>query len=211
MAEILNCEKRVKTGTLRTRRLRKAGKIPAVLYGRGDTVQLSIDIRDINSVIRHGSPIVELKGEVVENAMIKDIQWDPLGVDVLHLDLTRIDVSQAVEVTLQIELIGVAPGTKSGGTVRLQLHEIAISCPAISVPDKLELRINDLELNGSIAASEIPLPNGASLVGSPDDVVVQCVEVTVIEEEEPGEEGEAGLAEPEVIGRKDEEEGEGNA
>ncbi len=209
MAEVLHCEKRNETGTLRMRRLRKSGKVPAVLYSRGDNVKLSIDSRDIVTLIRHTNPIVELKGAVSESAIIKDIQWDPLGVDVLHLDLARIDATESVEVTIHIELVGVAPGTKSGGVLKLLMHEVDILCPATAVPDKLELRINDLELDGALTAGQIRLPASASLIGSPDEIVVQCVEVTAVEEIEIPE-GE--VAEPEVIGRKaDDEEGEGTA
>jgi len=95
VAEVLNCEQRDFTGTLRNRRLRETGKIPAVLYGRGDCKSLSIDTRDVSSAIRHGSRIVELKGSVNESAMIKEVQWDAFGVDVLHVDLARIDASES--------------------------------------------------------------------------------------------------------------------
>ena len=207
MAEILNCDARSETGTLRMRRLRKAGKTPAVLYGRGENVNLMIDSRDINNAIRHGSPIVELKGVVTESAMIKDIQWDPFGRDVLHLDLTRIDATEAVDVTLNVELVGDAPGTHSGGMLKHMLHEIQLKCPANAVPEKLELRINDLGLGDSLTADAIPLPQGASLLTAADEVVVTCVEVSEVDEE-PAEAGE--MSEPEVIGRKaDDEDGEG--
>lgn len=211
MAEVLNCEKRAETGTLRMRRLRKSGKIPAMLYGRGENVPLAIDVRDIDSAVRHTNPIVELQGAVKESAIIKDIQWDPLGVNVLHLDLTRIDASESVEVNLQIKLVGVAPGTKAGGVIKQQMHEVAVLCPATTVPDQLELRINALELDGSLTTGDIPLPESATLVGDPESVVVQCVEMVVAAEEAAEEVGE-GLAEPEVIGRKaDDEEGDGGA
>ncbi len=210
MTDILNCEKREFTGTLRNRRLRKAGSTPAILYGRGESVSLSIPTKDIDAVMRHGSQIVELKGGLNESAMIKEVQWDPFGMDVLHLDLTRIDAGEAVQLTLQVELVGVAPGTRTGGMVKHVLHEVEVECPASDVPDKLELRINDLELDGVLKASDIPLPGKAVLITDPDEMVVQCVEV-VEQAEAEGEEAEAGAAEPEVIGRKaDDEEGEGD-
>ncbi len=208
MAEVLNCEKREITGTLRNRRLRKAGKTPAVLYGRGENLVISIDTKDVDSAIRHGSRVVELKGGLNESALIKDVQWDAFGVDVLHIDLTRIDASEAIELTLKVVLVGVAPGTKTGGTVKQLIHNVDVSIPAVSVPEKLELRINDLELNGSITAGEIPLPDGAKLITSADDVVVQCAEV--VAQEETAEADADAPSEPEVIGRKSEDEEEGD-
>ena len=193
------------------RRLRSEGKIPAVLYSRGDNVSLTLDVREINSVIRHGSPIVELAGAVTQSAMIREVQWDAFGANVLHLDLTRIDASEVVEVTLQIELVGVSPGSKQGGTVRHLTQELDVMCPATNVPDKLKLRINDLELDSSITAADVTLPEGAKLVTDPTTTIVQCLVVEAAEAAEADEEGEEGAsAEPEVIGRKAEEEGEGD-
>ena len=206
MADILNCEKRETTGTLRMRRLRQSGLIPAMLYGKGDNESLQIPSKDISAAIRHGSQIVELKGCCNESALIKEVQWDAFGVDVLHVDLTRIDASEAVELTLSVELVGVAPGTKTGGMVKQMLHSVDVSIPATNVPEKLEVKINDLELNGVIKASEISLPEGATLITPADDVVVQCVETSAQEEEtEPSD----TPAEPEVIGRKADDDGEG--
>ena len=204
MAEILNCEKREFTGTLRNRRMRAEGKTPAVLYGRGDSISLSIPSKDVQSAIRHGSRIVELKGGCNESAMIKHVQWDAFGVDILHLDLTRIDASESVELKLKVALVGVAPGTKTGGVVKHMLPRIVVLCPALAVPEKLELKINDLELGGVLKASDVPLPEGATLVTEADDVVVQCVEASV-SDDEPETDGDAP-AEPEVIGRKSDDE-----
>lgn len=209
MADILNCEKRETTGTLRIRRLRQSGLIPAVLYGKGDNQSLQIPAKDINSVIRQGNRIVLLKGCCNESALIKDVQWDAFGVDVLHVDLARIDASEAIELTLSVELVGEAPGTKTGGVVKQMLHSLEVRIPADAVPDRLEVRINDLELGGVIKASEVSLPEGAELLNSADDVVVTCVDAAGQEEEE--KEASDTPAEPEVIGRKaDDEEGGGD-
>lgn len=205
MADILNCENREITGTLRMRRLRQSGLIPAVLYGKGDNQPLQIPSKDLSAAIRHGSQIVELKGSCNESALIKEVQWDAFGIDVLHVDLARIDATELLELTLQVELVGEAPGAKTGGVVKHVMHSIDVSIPANAVPDKLELRINDLELNGSMKAGEIPLPDGATLVTGADEIVVQCLEPTA-QEEEKDEAVEDSPAEPEVIGRKAEDE-----
>ena len=187
------------------RRLRKTGKIPAVLYGHGEgTLMLSISSQELNNVIRAGNHVVKLKGGVDDTALIKDIQWDPMGSDVLHLDLSRVAAGEAVQVTLSVELKGVAPGTKSGGTLRHRVHEIDVECPADKVPEKIEININELQLDQSITAGEIEIPEGAKLLIADDEVVVQCVVVEAAEEPEPGDESVA--AEPEVIGRKKEDE-----
>jgi len=206
VSDILNVEKRDTTGTLRIRRMRQAGMIPAVLYGHGkETISLTVSGKELDNVIRLGHHVVALKGGVNESALIKDIQWDPLGSDVLHLDLSRITAGELVQVMLPVELKGVAPGTKSGGTLRFLRHELEIECPADKLTDKLEVNINHLELEQSITAGQVELPPAATLVSSPEDVVVQCVVVEEQAEIEPGEEG-AESAEPEIIGRKKEDE-----
>lgn len=202
VSDSLNVATREETGTLRMRRLRKSGQIPAVLYGHGEgTVVLSVSESDLNKAIERGSHIVDLVGQLKESALIKDVQWDAFGVSILHLDLARVSATEEVEVTLQIELKGEAPGTHDGGIVKYFTHEIAILCPANKLPDKIELKINDLQLDQIITAGEVPLPNAAKLASNPDEPVVGCsLPAAVSEEIEEPTEG----AEPEVIGAKEE-------
>lgn len=200
MTEALQVTIRDTLGTSHTRRLRRAGGVPAVLYGHGqDTVHLSIPSEQLAAALRHGSKFVALQGALAESALITEIQWDPLGHDVLHLDLTRVDASEKVEVTVPVELRGSAPGVKEGGHVQHILHEIELECAATSIPDKILVNVNALALGQAIHASELVLPEGARLVSSPEALVVQCVEVTPISDELAGA---AEPGEPEVIGRK---------
>ncbi len=206
MAETLEVARRDQTGKRRMRRMRAGGDIPAVLYGHGqENITLSIPAEQLAAAIRHGARMVDLTGAVSESALIRDIQWDTFATDVLHVDLTRVDKSELVEVTLAIELRGVAPGIRAGGVVQQPLHEVEIECPAGSIPENIEVNINHLELDQAIHARELELPEKAKLLTPEEQIVVQCVMPTVVEEEEavPGE-----GAEPEVIGKAAEEEGE---
>lgn len=201
MAETLNVEKRDQTGSLRMKRLRQSGVIPAVLYGHGeDTEVISVLEKELHRVIDHGSHIVELKGAANESALIKSVQWDAFGIKILHLDLARVDATEAVEVTLPIELRGDATGTHHGGVVNFHQHQIAILCPANLVPDKIELRIGDLEVDQTIVAGQIPLPEGAKLAEAETTPIVSCA----LPSEQADEEIVAEGSEPEVIGKKDE-------
>ncbi|MGI9517276.1 MAG: 50S ribosomal protein L25 [Pirellulaceae bacterium] len=207
MSDAISVKKRDETGTLRMRRLRKAGHIPAVLYGHGqETVALTLSAREVEKLVRAGRHIVELKGDVSESALVKNVQWDAFGSDILHLDLARVDASESVEVTISIDFRGVAPGTRSGGVVKHVMHEVGIRCPANKLPEHLEISINELELDGVITAGEISLPAAAELIGDPGDVVVTCVPPTVTEELDDEEAAAGVAAEPEVIGRKSEDE-----
>lgn len=188
------------------KRLRQTGKIPAVLYGHGEgTVMLTTSEKEINKMIDIGSHIVALEGEVTGTAQVKEVQWDALGSNVLHLDLARVDENEKVEVTLQVELHGEAPGTKDGGVVKLVRKAVSIQCPVSAIPDKIVCEIGELQLDGVISAGDLELPNGAELTNSPDQTIASCSEPKA-ESSADADEATEG-AEPEVIGEDKTEEG----
>lgn len=207
MAEQMVVELRDRRGKLNNRRLRRSGKIPAVLYGHGqENICLAISAEILGAALRHGGRLVDLTGAVSESAFIRDMQWDTWGTHVLHIDFTRISADEVVEVTLTIELRGEAPGVREGGIVNQLIHDVEISCPAGSIPEKLQININHLKLEESIPLSAIQLPQGAKLlVEDLDAIVVECIVPQELPEEGAAE---AVTGEPEVIGAKKEEEGE---
>ena len=188
------------------KRLRQSGKIPAVLYGHGEgTVMLTASEKEINKMIDQGSHIVALDGEVTGTVLVKEVQWDAFGSNVLHVDLARVDADEKVEVTLQVVLHGEAPGVKDGGVVSLVRKEVLILCPVVSVPENIVCEISGLQLDGVISAGDLELPKGAELVRSADQTIVSCQEPQKggSNDAEAGEEG----AEPEVIGEDKAKEG----
>lgn len=203
MAEVLKVEKRKPHGKREARRLRAAGSVPANLYGHGEeNVSLALRADEVRAVVRHGARVVDLEGDVKEKAFIRDLQWDTYGTHVLHLDLTRVSADERLEIKVSVELRGTAAGTQQGGIIEQVIHDVDIECLATEIPEKLILRIADLQLDGSLTASAIELPPGVKLVSDPDELVVHCVHPAAEAEAEPT----AGAgAEPEVIGRKAEE------
>ncbi len=202
MSDVLNVLARSEVGSNAVKSVRKAGNIPAVLYGHGlENVNLSIPTDDVESAIRNGSQMVTLQGAVSDTALVSDVQWDAFGNNILHLDLTRVSAEEKVQVTVPLTTRGEAEGTKLGGNLEILVHEILIECSAASIPDKIEIRVHDLQIGDSLKASDVPLPEGTVLCTNADEVIVHCVAVREEEELEVGE-----TAEPEVIGRKDEEE-----
>jgi len=205
MAEVLNVALRELFGKRRVRRLRAGGQIPAVLYGHGkESLSLSIPATEFSTAIRRGTRLVELTGGTTDTALIREVQWDPFGVEVLHADLVRVSADESIETPLSIELRGRAPGTTQGGVVELLAHEVVVECPVTAIPEKLELNINALELGESLTAAELVLPPGAKLVTAADQVLVQCI--VPFSEEKKDEAEAADIIEPELIGRKEEEE-----
>ena len=206
VADILNVEKRNETGTARMRRLRNAGGIPAVLYGHGqENINLVLNGKELMSVMRHSGHIVQLQGALDESALIKDVLWDNVTQQVLHVDLNRVDATELIEIALTVDLKGPAKGITQGGVLNQIMHDVEIRCPANRIPEKLELKIFDLEVGHSMRAKEIPLPEGATLVTSPEAIIVQCT-IIVVEEVEPVAPAATAGIEPEVIGKKKEDE-----
>lgn len=207
MAEALNVKMRDTRGTRHARRMRRQGTIPAVLYGHGqETHSLVVAADEMAAVVRHGGRVVELRGAVNEKALIRDLQWDVYGTAVQHVDFARVSEHERIEVKVGVELRGQAAGVKDGGVVEHFAHEIEIECEALSIPERIEVNINDLKVGDSITAADLQLPPGVKLISDDEAVIVQCVEARAEEEEE--EAAAAASAEPEVIGRKPEEEGE---
>jgi len=204
MAEVLNVEVRDTRGKRNSRRLRKAGNVPGILYGHGlENVCLAVPSDALNSLVRHGNRLVSLKGAASESAFIRAVQWDTWGTNILHVDFTRISEHEKVSVEVAVELRGEAPGVREGGIIEQSIHSIGIECPAGSIPEKIKVSINELKLHDLITVAELELPAGATVSADATAVVVQCSEPTLAPEDEVAE---AVAGEPEVIGAKEKEE-----
>jgi len=206
MAEVLQARRREVGGTRAAKRLRRDGALPAVLYGHGEeNVPLSLSVDDFSAVLRHGSRVVDLDGDVKQTALIREVQWGPMGIEPLHVDFTRVSAHESVQVQVALELRGEAPGTKVGGVLEQPVHELEVECRVDAIPDKLRASVNSLELGESLTVADIELPSGVKILAADDLVIVQCVEPVA---EEELAEAEAGPVEPELIERKPGEEAE---
>lgn len=203
MAEVLNVQLRESRGKRNNKRMRLSGRLPAVLYGHGkDSLSLSLVADEFGAAMRHGSKLVELSGKgIKESALIRDLQWDAFGSEILHVDFVRVEAGQRLSVEVAVELRGEAPGVNEGGVVEQLVRRVEIETPATSIPEKLHVNINSLQLGQSMVASQIEdLPDGAKLLGDGDQVVVHCIVPAAEVDEEAAV--AAGEVEPEVIGRK---------
>ncbi|MEZ6093297.1 MAG: 50S ribosomal protein L25 [Pirellulaceae bacterium] len=200
VTDVLNVIERNETGSARMRRLRSSGKVPAVLYGHGQqSMPLTLELKELEAVMRHSGHFVTLKGAANESALIKDVQFDHFEQCVLHVDLFRVDLNEKVEVSVSVVLKGTAKGQGQGGVVSAPTHEVTLNCPAFAIPDQLILKISELELGGSLRASDLELPSGAELAMDASTVLAHC-ELPAAQSE--GDESGAGAAEPELIGKK---------
>ena len=209
MSELLHVENRETIGKRNNERLRRVGRLPAVLYGHGEeAVSLTLAADELEASLRHGAKVVDLDGAATGKALLQDIQWDTFFQHVLHVDLLRVRAGEKVKIDVPIELRGEAPGSREGGVVEQMVHSVEIEVALDVIPDKLHININRLEIDGQLTVADIEdLPEGAKILDDLDTMVVHCVQPVAEEEVEAAE--EAGAGEPEVIGKGKEEEEEG--
>jgi large subunit ribosomal protein L25 len=205
MAEsvLLVTQPRSTRGTHEARRMRKQGLVPAVVYGhKEETVSVSVSRDEMYRIIRHGTRVVDLQaGGKTETALIRDVQWDYLGADILHVDFARVAADERVKIEVRIELRGIAPGVIAGGQFDQPIHSLEIECLAIAVPESIRVNIGELQIDQAIHVKDLKLPDGVTTTADPEAIVVQVSAPKVEAEAAAGPAAEQ--AEPEIIGRKE--------
>lgn len=206
----ITVEPRDRTGTRYASRLRKTGKLPGVIYGhQKDPVHVAVNAKELTGLIYDNAHLLQVKLlDATESCLIKDVQWDYLGKEIIHVDLTRVDLSETVEVEVGIELVGEPVGLKEEGAfLDNPVTEVSIECRADSIPELIEVDVSGLGVDQAITVADLKLPEGVKCTMDEDTVIAQ---VTIAEEEVEPTEPAAEGTEPEVIGKKPEE-GEGEA
>jgi large subunit ribosomal protein L25 len=213
MAEtlVLSTQPRAEQGTRAARKMRKSGRIPAVLYGHKEaTVSVSLSGDDLSKAIRHGARVVDLNADgKIQKALIRAVQWDHLGKDILHVDFTRVSADERIRVSVALEIRGVAAGIAQNGVLDQPIHAVEVECLAISVPDSIRVNVHELQLGQAIYIKDLVLPPDVKALGDPEAIVVHVVAkqegpAPTPSAAAPPTEGEQ--AEPELIGRKPAEE-----
>src|SRR5690606_3493849 len=153
--------------------------------------------------LAHGAHVfdLDLDGRS-EKVLIKEVQYDHLGKEIIHVDFARVSLDERVKVTVALELKGEAPGEKEGGIVQQILSELEIECLVTEIPGLIVVDVSELKLDDEIRVKDLKLAAGIRSLVDEDQVVVSCQ--TVREEVET--EAAEGADEPEVIGRKADEE-----
>lgn len=203
----LDISKRERTGSRFARREREAGRLPAVIYGRGhDPVPASLDAKEALRFFRQGEKIfnVRLEDEAEQQmVLLKDLQYDYLGTNVIHVDLERVNLQQEIESVVPIEFVGDPKEAYSPGAVLTHpVTSLTVRCAVKDLPEHIEVDISELTGGQYLHISELTLPPGVTVLDDPDTAVAGIeVGVTPAEEEE---ELEGGPEEPEVITERSE-------
>lgn len=216
---VLTAKNREKVGTRYNNRLRDAGGLPAVVYGRGkDPVSITLDFRQASSLINKGEKIFKLdfpgtkgadEGQLV---LLKDLQFDHLGSRVVHADFSRVSLTDRIHTKVPVHLIGEAKGLKQAGAILMHpTAELDIECVVSELPDFVEVNINDLDVGHAITAADVKLPSATMKLLTDKHAMV--AQIVIQQEIVVGEATavEAGAAEPEVLTAKKPAEGEEGA
>lgn len=212
-SHVLKASPRTRLGSRYARRDRAAGMLPAVVYGHGQNpVAVSLDAVQTLRYIHSGEKVfsLALEGHGEETVILKDVQFDYLGTNVVHLDLARVDLNEVIETTIAVRLVGEAQGMKKAGNILTHPTSVLlVRCTVANLVDHVDVNISDLEVGQAIHAREVKLPTGLELAGDPD-AIVAAVNVIKVQEETAGTEAAAvdASAGPEVITAKKDKEGE---
>ncbi len=208
MAEsvVLKTQPREARGSGEARRLRRRGMVPGIVYGHKEAnVCVGVPGDVLLKAVRQGTHVVDVDiAGRQEKALIRDVQWDYLGKDPIHVDLERVSAEDRITVTVPLEFRGTAPGIAAGGVLDVLVHAIHVECPAMNIPHNIRVNVGELQLGQAIHVRDLVLPEGAKAMGNPDTIVVHVTQKQVVEAAPaaavPGE--VPGAVEPEVIGRK---------
>ena len=215
-------EVRTSRGKNEARRTRRAGQIPAVVYGAyKDPVAVALSPREIGKIIHSGTGYntifnLAIAGGETTPVMLVDRQVDPIKGDLLHADLKRVDLTKRIRVTVPVHTTGEPAGVKvQGGLLEIVTRSIEIECLPDDIPESFTLDVSELMIGQSKRAANVALAGSLKLVSSPETVVAHVVALRAEEEVKPAEGAAAtpeagapaaGAAEPEVIkkGKKEE-------
>jgi large subunit ribosomal protein L25 len=202
---LLKAEIREQTGSKTVRKVRRHGRIPAIMYGhKQEPVAVSLDAHNFVEGLHHGHRLIDIQiGKNKEKAIVKELQYDHLGRNIIHADLMRVDVSETVKVAVPIELKGTAAGTHEGGIIEEHADHLEIECKVVDIPEVIVVSVKDVHVGDALHAGDIELPDGVALSSPPDTLLVTCHTVAAAKTTEELEE-EVPVT-PEVIGEVKEE------
>lgn len=207
----LGVELRKEHGKGVARKLRAAGRIPAVCYRRNaEPVPVSLDPKELDLLLRNASSgintLIDLKvtggGDFDgRQVLVKELQRDPISGAYLHADLYAVDLQQKIHVSVPINLTGTAIGVSlGGGVLDYATRELDVECLPNAIPEEFTIDVSEIEIGQSLHVRDIVVPEGVEVLNDPDVTVMSVVAPVAIEEEAPAEEeeGEEGAVDAEA-------------
>lgn len=202
----LPAKPRTDFGSRTSRRLRRDGKVPGVVYTGGEAATaFQVESRDARSILAEGHALfdLEIEGSDAVPVVVKEQQHHPVRGDLQHLDLQQVDLNQAIQAEVPVELTGddVAPGVKQGGVLEHVTREVTVEALPTAIPDVLTLDVSAMEILDVLTLEDLAAPEGVTLIADdPAEITIVTLTPPRVEAEPAEAEPEA---EPEVVGEEE--------
>ncbi|MDR2509746.1 MAG: 50S ribosomal protein L25 [Spirochaetaceae bacterium] len=171
---VFSAQKRTVFGSAATRRLRHSGRVPGVIYGQGETLNVELDARSFTQGIKRATEStivkIELDGKSHE-AFVKDTQRNIMTGDILHVDFYEIETDKILRTRVSLHIHGNPVGVRDGGVLETPLHEVEVECLPRDLPERIEVDISNLKANQAIHVRDLQLGSGVKLVSAGDQVI----------------------------------------
>jgi large subunit ribosomal protein L25 len=187
---VLQAKSRQGKGSADARRVRRIGRIPAVLYGRsGASLSIDLDGREFVNSVKNISESTIVKVEVEGksyDAFVKDTQRNIVSGSILHVDFYEVESGRLLRARVSVHIHGTPVGVREGGVLENPLHEIEVECYPKDLPERLDVDVSELKVNQSLHVRDIPLAEGVKLLSGADQVValVKYAKAEAVKEDE---------------------------
>jgi len=201
----VSAKARTELGSRANKRLRDAGFLPGVIYGHKEAViPVTLPKKELTGHLGRGTHIFDLALDgKSQKVLVKEVQFDHLGMEVIHVDFARVSLDEKVTITVPLELKGTPKGEEDGGVLTQVLSELEIECLVTDIPDAVRHNVSDMGLDSVLHVKDLILPPGVKVLQD-EDLIVASVREVAEEDAAAATEGES--AEPELIGRKPDDE-----
>jgi large subunit ribosomal protein L25 len=182
----LSLAARAPDGSRSARRLRRENLVPGVIYG-GDTgpEHFAVDARVLRNTLAHAHAVIEVSvdGGAATPVLVKDVQRHPVRGQLVHLDLLRVRMDQAIQTTVTLELTGAeeAPGLVEGGVLSQETRELSIEALPGDIPDAIVHDVSGLEMNATLTLAAVTAPPGVTLLDDPEETVIASITPPTVE------------------------------
>jgi large subunit ribosomal protein L25 len=194
----LDLTPRTEHGSRAMRRLRRAGRVPGIIYGgEGEPVAFDVDARILRNTLAHAHAVIEvsLEGGKAEPVVLKDVQRHPVRGEILHADLLRIRMDQPIQTTVTLEITGAdeAPGVSEGGVLSQETRELNVEALPGDIPDVIQHDVSGLEMNATLLLGAVSAPDGVTFLDDPEETLVATITPPTVEKADDDIETETGL------------------
>lgn len=199
----VTAQSRTQLGSRANKRLRDQGLLPGVVYGHKEAVlPITLPKKEVVGHLEHGTHLFDLNlNGKSEKVLVKEVQYDHLGLEVIHVDFARVSLDEKVEVTVPLELKGTPKGESQGAKLQQIVADLEIECLVTEIPDAIRHNVSDLEKDAVLHVRDLKLPPGVKVLLDGEVILATVREIV-----EHAATEAAAPAEPEVIGKKKDEE-----